>query len=323
MYSTASTITLVIPTYNRGPLIAETIDSALAQSVPFLEIIVVDDGSTDNTSAVLATYAGKVQIISVPNGGVQRARNIGVAAARGDYVTLCDSDDLLERNYVETMQPWLQNHPECDSVYSNFITFDERSVHPDKFAGAPKEFFAGAQRSGSFWQSLPDLYERILAYQPLFPSGSLIRRSVYQSLGGYDPKFAGVGAEDFEFVLRLIGSAKLALCAIPLVRVRKHGGNDSADNVRQVLGCVQILEFALAHHPHAQRHSGAIQQSIAMRRLDIFNGAFARGAFDIAGTILSQIRDRPTDRRFRLKALITRLPALLRNPLWRLTQTHS
>jgi glycosyltransferase involved in cell wall biosynthesis len=318
--SAAPSITLVIPTFNRGNLIAETIDSALAQSTPFLEIIVVDDGSRDNTAAVLALYAGRVQVITVPNGGVQRARNIGVEAARGQFVVLCDSDDLLEVAYVETMQRWLALNPYCDSVYSNFVTFDERGVHEDKFAGAPTGFFDGGVRSGAFWYAIPDLYARSLTYQPLFPSGSLVRRSIYNAIGGYDVQFNGVGAEDYEFALRLIDNASLALCTTPLVRVRKHGGNDSSDNIRQVRGCVHILEFALEHHAGGRINRDAILDSIDVRLLDIFNGAFARGAFDIADETLRKMRQRPRNPAFTLKVAITRLPAFLRQPLWRRTQ---
>jgi glycosyltransferase involved in cell wall biosynthesis len=318
--STAPSITLVIPTFNRGSLIAATLDSAIAQTVPFLEIIVVDDGSSDDTAAVLARYAGRVQVITVANGGVQRARNIGVAAARGAFIALCDSDDLLEPGYVAAMQAWLDDHPGCDSVYSNFVTFDEQGVHADKFAGAPVTFFAGARRDGAFWHAIPDLYARTLAYQPLFPSGSLIRRSVYTAIGGYDPQFNGVGAEDYEFTLRLIDHTDVAVCTTPLVRVRKHGGNDSTDNIRQVRGCVQILEFALDHHPGAKRHRAAILESIDVRRLDIFNGAFARGEFDIAKDMLARLKPTTGDAKFALKKGITLLPQLLRYPLWHLTQ---
>ncbi|WP_332875999.1 glycosyltransferase family 2 protein [Massilia sp. S19_KUP03_FR1] len=320
MDSTAPSITLVIPTFNRGNLIAATLDSAIAQAVSFLEIIVVDDGSRDDTAAVLALYAGRVQVITVANGGVQRARNIGVAAARGEFIVLCDSDDLLEPGYVAAMQAWLEAHPGCDSVYSNFVTFDEQGVHADKFAGAPVTFFAGARRDGAFWHAIPDLYRRTLAYQPLFPSGSLIRRSVYTAIGGYDPQFNGVGAEDYEFTLRLIDHTDIVLCTTPLVRVRKHAGNDSTDNIRQVRGCVQILEFALEKHPGAARHRAAILESIDVRRLDIFNGAFARGTFDIAADALARLRMRPANLKFQVKVMLMKLPAFLRRPLWKMTQ---
>lgn len=320
MDASIPTISLVIPAYNRGHLIAETLDSALAQVPPFLEVIVVDDGSTDNTSTVLAAYAGRVQYFGGPNAGVQRARNRGVAAARGTFVAFCDSDDLLESGYVSSMQAWLQDHPECNSIYSNFVTFDDNSVHADKFANAPPGFFDGAMRSGAFWYNIPDLYRRTLAFQPLFPSGNIVRRALYTEIGGYDPQFNGVGAEDYEFCLRLVEAGETAICMTPLIRIRRHGANDSTDNVRQVHGTVQILEYALAHHRSGPVYRDAILDSIEERRLDVFHGAFARGAFDMAGQMLGLLRNPPHDTKFKIKALITRLPRLLRQPLWRLSQ---
>lgn len=314
------TLSLVIPTYNRGALIGATLDSALVQSREFLEIIVVDDGSTDDTAAVLARYAGRITVLSLANGGVQHARNTGVDAAGGDVVVLCDSDDLLEPDYVDTIATWLAAHPDHDAVYSNFVTFDERGVHADKFSLAPPGYFDDAGHVDGFWHHVPDLYLRTLAYQPMFPSGSAIRKSCYQRIGGYDVRFNGIGGEDWEFTLRLIGQARVALCTRPLVRIRKHGGNDSADNIRTVSGSAYILEFALEQHPFSAPYRDAILRSIDERRLDVFNGAFARGAFDIATDMLERMRKRPQDNRFRLKALITSLPGPLRRPLWRLTQ---
>jgi len=320
MSSIAPTLSLVIPTYNRAALIGATLDSALGQSLSFLDIIVVDDGSTDDTASVLSRYAGRIRVIQLANGGVQKARNTGVAAAAGDYVMLCDSDDLLEPDYAQTVAAWLAAHPDYDAVYSNFVTFDERGVHADKFSLAPAGFFDGARRSEGFWHDIPDLYLRTLSYQPLFPSGSVIRKTLYQRIGGYDVRFNGVGGEDWEFTLRLIGQARLALCATPLVRIRKHGANDSADNIRTVSGCVHILEFALDEHPYAAPYREQILREIDVRRLDVFDGAFARGAFDTAADMLARMRRRPQDRKFRLKAFILGLPGLLRKPLWQLTQ---
>lgn len=320
MDCTSPTISLVIPTYNRGHLIAETLDSALAQDPPFLEIIVVDDGSTDDTAAVLGAYRDRVQVLNGPNGGVQRARNRGVAEARGEFIAMCDSDDLLEAAYVGKMQDWLHAHPECNSIYSNFATFDEQGSHANKLASAPPGFFDGAERLGEFWYSIPELYLRILKFQPLFPSGNVVRRSLYTALDGYDSRFNGVGAEDFEFALRLVEAGATAVCATPMIHIRRHGANDSTDNVRQVHGTIQILEFALAHHRSAAQYREAILESIDVRRLDVFNGAFARGAFDMANQMLSLLRHPPLDKKFKLKALITRMPSLLRRPLWRLSQ---
>jgi glycosyltransferase involved in cell wall biosynthesis len=313
-------ISLVIPAYNRGDLIGDTIDSALAQDTPFHEIIVVDDGSTDATAAVLARYAGRIQAIALQNGGVQRARNTGAAAANGDYVALCDSDDLLEPGFVTAMGAWLAAHPDVDAVYTNFVTFNEDGIQDDKFALAPPGFFAGARQDDGFWCDIPDLYARLLDYQPLFPTGSVLRRDFYQRIRGYDTRFNRLGSEDLEFTLRAVAEGRMALSARPLARVRKHGANDSTDTMRQVSGEIEILEFALAHHGAAGRYRARIEASIEARRLDVFNAAFARGAFDVAGNMLARLRQAPRDRRFRLKALITRLPRPLRQPLWRASQ---
>jgi glycosyltransferase involved in cell wall biosynthesis len=312
---------LVIPAYNRGGLIGETLDTALSQRQPFHEIIVVDDGSTDDTAAVLARYGDRVRTISLANGGVQRARNAGVAMASGDYVALCDSDDLIEPDFVSTMGAWLAAHPAVDAAYANFLLFDEDGVKGDKLAGAPAGFFDGAQRDGDFWTGLPDLYARVLAYQPFFPTGSVLRRGFYERIGGYDPHFNRVGSEDLEFLLRAVSQGSIALCARPLARVRKHASNDSGDAMRQTKGEIEILEFALARHPAAQRYRDAVLHSMNMRRLDLFNAAFARGAFDLADAMLGTLRPQPRDRRFRIKALITRMPPLLRQPLWRASQS--
>lgn len=313
-------LSLVIPAYNRGSLIGATIDSALAQTVPFHDIVVVDDGSTDDTATVLARYAGRIRVIVVSNGGVQRARNIGVDAAGGAYVALCDSDDLLEPEFTTVVGGWLARHPDTDAMYCNFRTFSEAGIQDDKFAMAPPAFFAGARREDVFHADIPDLYARLLDYQPLFPTASVMRRDFYRRIGGYDVRFNRLGSEDLEFALRAVAHGSVVLCAQPLARVRKHDANDSTDTMRQVSGEVAILEFALAHHAVAGRYRDTILRSIEARRLDVFNAAFARGAFDVAHTALVQLRTPPRDGRFRLKALITRLPALVRGPLWRASQ---
>jgi len=315
-------ISLVIPTYNRGPLIAETIDSALAQQHPFAEIIVVDDGSTDNTAEVLSTFGNAITVIRLANGGVQRARNTGVDAATSPWVMFCDSDDLMLPELSGRLAAWLERDPQCDAIYCNFVTFTEQAEHSDKLSQAPIGFLDGAQRSGDIWHDIPDLYLRTVTYQPLFPSGSLIRKSSYLAMGGYDSRFNGVGAEDWEFTLRLVGTARIALCAVPLVRIRKHDGNDSANNLRQTQGCIQILEYALLHHPIAQRYRASILRSIDVRRADVFAAAFAAGDFPLATSALEQLTDPPADLRFRLKTFVTRLPLALRTPLWRRIQAR-
>ena len=313
-------ISLVIPSYNRGNLIGETIDSALAQSLAFSEIVVVDDGSTDNTAQVLASYGDKIRVVQLVNGGVQRARNSGVAVATGNYITLCDSDDLLSPQFVEKTTGYLQEHPATDAIYCNFITFNKSGNGADKFSLAPAGFFNGALQQGEFLTDVPELYRRTLGYQPLFMSGCLIRKAFYDELGGFNTKFNNIGAEDWEFTLRVIATGKVALCNTVLAKVRKHDGNESTDTIRQVLGTAAILDYALTAHPLAATYRLEILDNIAYRRSLVFQEAFAQGRFDLAEEMLSLLVNRGSDLKFRIKVWIMRLPVTWRQRAWRLTQ---
>ena len=313
-------VSLVIPSYNRGSLIGQTIRSALAQTVPFAEIIVADDGSSDNTIEVLRSFGGQIRVLQLAHGGVQQARNAGAAAATSNYCTFCDSDDLLEPQFVEKALLCLQMHPETDAFYCNFVTFSNDGRHSDKFSGAPRGFFDGATISGEFATDIPDLYVRTVGYQALFMSGCLVRTDFFHSLKGFDTAFNGVGGEDWEFTLRVLASGKVAVCTTVLAMIRKHTGNTSGDAIRQVMGTANILEHALSAHPAAARYRSVIAESIDHRRRLVFQEAFARGKFDLAFDMLALIGRRRSGLKFSLKILIMRLPAPLRHQAWRLTQ---
>lgn len=314
------TVSLVIPSYNRATLIGETIDSALAQDEAFHEIIVVDDGSTDGTAQILAGYGDRIKPIFLANGGVQRARNTGVAHATGDFVTLCDSDDLLTPDFLSTAMAWFRRHPEYEAFYSNFVTFNNLGLYPDKFSDAPKGFFDGARSEGDYLYEIPDLYARTVEFQPLFMSGCIVSRALYQRLGGFDTRFNRVGGEDWEFTLRVLEAGKVVLCKRPLVHIRRHDSNDSVDSVHMVRGTAQILEYALQHHPLAAGYRDTIVKGINERRLSVFHVAFGRGDFAVAQEMLALVDRHPADPKFLLKKLITRLPPPLRKPLWNATQ---
>ena len=300
-------ITLVIPSYNRAKLIIETIESALNQSVPFTEIIVVDDASTDSTLIELKKFGRKITVVASEKIGVQAARNKGVALASTEYVTLCDSDDLLDFNFVAMIGDWLIQRSDCDSIYSNFITFDESSTSTDKFSLAPSSFFKDAVKSGSFLHKIPDLYVKTVEFQPLFSSGVTIRKQFYQSIGGYDPTLNGVGSEDWEYTLRAIENGETAVCLIPLVKIRRHLGNDSNNKIRQLLGEVTVLELALTSHKSAGQFKDEIDLGINSRRCQAFELAFGLHQFDIANSILCQIFRKPNSIKFHIKIILTRL----------------
>ena len=313
-------VSLVIPTYNRGELIEHTVAAALDQVHPFADIIIVDDGSTDDTVARLEPFGSSIKLIRARKGGVQKARNMGVEACRTPYVALCDSDDLLSPAFSQSVAQVLGERADIDIWYCNFEPFSGETRQPHKLASAPADFLEGAVHGSDYCTDIPDLFERVLRYQPFFPTGSVIRKSFYQAIGGYDPHFQGVGGEDFEFLLRAIAYGKLGYMTEPLASIRKHDGNDSRDNLRALTGEVQILEHALAYHPGAERHRAAILASADKRRRDAFDIAYARGDFPAARDTASHFKNAPTDPNFRIKNAISHFPPMMRDVAWRLSQ---
>lgn len=305
-------ITLVIPSYNRAQLILETINSALNQTLKFADIIVVDDASTDSTLSELSQFGSRIKVIASEKIGVQAARNRGVAMASTPYVTLCDSDDLLESNFVEIISGWLAAHQECDSVYSNFVTFDEAFTSQDKFSGAPLSFFKGASRINKFCSEIPDLYVKTVRYQPLFSSGVTIRKSFYQSIGGYDPKMNGIGSEDWEYTLRAIENGKVSVCMTPLVRIRRHSGNDSRNSIRQLVGEVAVLKHALSFHKFAEKYRAEIISGMNIRMVQAFELAFGTKQYQYAYLILKDISKYPLGIKFNIKVVIIKLIHIVR-----------
>lgn len=107
---------IIIPTYNRASLITQTLQSVLEQHFSDFEVLVIDDGSTDNTEEVVVPFLSeKVRYFKIPNGERAKARNFGITQAKGKYITFVDSDDLLYPNYFQTAYEFLQKNP--DSVF--------------------------------------------------------------------------------------------------------------------------------------------------------------------------------------------------------------
>lgn len=318
-----ASISLVIPTYNRADLVPETIEAALAQQRAFHEIIVVDDGSTDDTPEVLAPYDGRIRIIRTANGGVQAARNRGVEAATGDFVTFCDSDDLLEPDFVEKVGDWVSAHPHCDAVYINFRKFNQTTIDQDDFSQAPATFFEGAKSAADFVFDIPDLYLRLFTVHPFYITGCTVRKTFFQTIGGFDTRFKGVGAEDGEFTLRAASCGALAFCTLPLGKVRRHSGNDSSDAINVMLGSASILEYASANHMHATKYRLPLIHEAQRLRIDVADRIFAKGQFDAAKPLFQQKFQHPVGAKFYVKKLIVNLPEPIRSMAWKITQAHS
>ncbi|MCK5473113.1 MAG: glycosyltransferase family 2 protein, partial [Planctomycetes bacterium] len=111
-------VSVIIPTYNRAYIVNNAIGSVLSQSLSDLEVLVIDDGSTDNTNSVIKNVNDtRVQYYHKKNGGVSSARNFGMAKAQGQFIAFLDSDDLWPDNFIETLLAKLQTNPEYGLAY--------------------------------------------------------------------------------------------------------------------------------------------------------------------------------------------------------------
>ena len=131
-------VSILIPTYNRAHLISRAIESVLAQTHKDYEIVVVDDGSTDNTTQILEVYKDRIKYIYKPNGGVSSARNLGLKHISGDFLVFLDSDDIIYPDKLQIQSGYLVKHPKIDVVCSAWKEIDndnlsiEREYKPEK-----------------------------------------------------------------------------------------------------------------------------------------------------------------------------------------------
>jgi glycosyltransferase involved in cell wall biosynthesis len=183
-------VSIIIATYNRAEWLPAAIDSLLQQTRPPDEIIVVDDGSTDDTQRVLATYAPSVTVITQANMGLSGARNSGIRAATGDLLAFLDSDDTLPPHSIDHRARVLEAHPEFGVVYGDALLIGSGGEALGKFT----QFRPGPRPSGDIFAAL--------AYHNLSPPHAyMIRRACLDKVGLFDESLTTL--EDHDLWLRI------------------------------------------------------------------------------------------------------------------------
>jgi len=237
-------VSVVIPNYNRANLVGETIENLLLQTLTPAELIVVDDGSTDDSVAVIKKFGSKVKLICQTNQGPGAARNAGLSTATGDYVQFFDSDDLCSLNKLEAQAKLL----ECsgaDIAYSPWVPacIESRQVRIEKHVfqqrGLPQEF-----NSLTYF-----LRGWVSVFQAL-----MFRRSFLQKVGVYRTDL--MPSEDSEFLFRmLLQQPEMRFCSDCLVLYRSHtggqitgSGTSSIHRAQDWYNFIEIVESRLIEH---------------------------------------------------------------------------
>jgi glycosyltransferase involved in cell wall biosynthesis len=216
-------VAVVIPAYNRARLVAAALESVLGQTRAPAEIIVVDDGSTDDTAAVAQSFGANV--LRQSNAGVSAARNAGVRIAASPWIAFLDSDDLWVANKLELQWEALQACPEAGMVFSDFSYFDDvtgETLGTTKLVREAHYADVVRQRIGpASFVCEPNSFGRALV-QGLFTvvQTMIVRRDLLLSLGLFDVELPP--AEDWELLLRRAVATTASVVELPLLRRRMH-----------------------------------------------------------------------------------------------------
>jgi glycosyltransferase involved in cell wall biosynthesis len=209
-------VSVIIPTYDSADLVVQAIDSVLAQTVSDYEIIVVDDGSTDNTREVIGAYEERVKYVYQKNSHISAARNHGFRASTGKYLAQLDADDLWLPEKLEKQLALFRKYPDagmvyCDSYICNYGGEHRRDqVYSKLYVPQPSGY----------------VFEYFFKTNPLCTSSALISREVWERVGGLDTTMCG--GQDFEFFARISAFAPVYCCSQPLMIYRFHSKNTSS-----------------------------------------------------------------------------------------------
>ncbi len=250
-------VTLVTPTYNQARYLAETLDCVLAQDLDGLEYLVIDDGSTDDTSSVLARYAERVQSIRQPNAGQARTLNRGWEMARGEYIGYLSSDDLLEPSALRRMAEVLDACPEVVCVFPDADLIDNASNVVKTHVC--REF---------------DLEELVIRQECHIGPGALFRRSAFERAGGWKPELRL--APDREFWMRIASLGEFRFVRDTLAHYRLHPTSISYKEVSEA----QSREYLAVLDGYFA--SDDVPAAIAARKREAYGRAtlvIARNAF--------------------------------------------
>ena len=246
-------VSIITAAYNAARLLPETVASVLAQSYLNFELIIIDDGSTDDTRAVaqrLAARDQRIRVVATPNGGQARARNTAVRTARGAYIVLLDSDDLLAPTYLASQLKLFSRFPDVAIVTPNAVN---RGGGP-YFDGKP----LWPRTSGFERLSLRDLIEQENAVSIM----SMFRREVWERVGGFNTEL--LRNEDYDFWLRaaIAGYAILRSFA-PQAFYRRRYDSLSSDEPQMIRGVLHVLHQVDSKLDHRPEEHAALCRQIA------------------------------------------------------------
>lgn len=248
------TVSVVIPTYNLGRYLVEAIDSVLAQTYRDLEIIVVDDGSSDDTATRLRPYRDRIRYYPQANAGPSVARNRGILHAEGPLIAFLDADDVWRPTKLARQVDYLNRHPEIILCYTDYT----RGPVPGTTNESRLQYYE-RKGSGHVFDNL--LFENFIATPAV-----IVRRDALASTGLFDPNLKGV--EDLEMWMRLAKVGPFGFLDEVLVDVRRHETNttNTVEFARQRVRATRLMMARWGNEPAALR---VMRRNLGVRYWDL------------------------------------------------------
>jgi glycosyltransferase involved in cell wall biosynthesis len=249
-------VSVIIPSYNAGRYLADAVDSVLNQSFRDLEVLIVDDGSTDDTESVARCYGPPVRYIRQLNAGVAAARNRGIKESRGRYVAFLDADDTWHRDKLEAQVKALRENPSHRACYTAFTTVNANL--------APLNVTRSSRRAAA----LEDLLLRGNVIGSI--CSVVCERSLFETVGHFDPSLSQCA--DWDMWVRMSAHTEFLYLDVPLVTYRQHATNMSRNAPLLERDSVQVLRKGF-DMPH-------LEEGLRRQR----RAALARNYMVLAGT---------------------------------------
>lgn len=234
-------VSVIIPNYNHARFLGGAVRSVLEQTYRPVEIIVVDDGSTDNSGEVAAGFGDQIRYIYQTNAGLSAARNTGLRAAKGELIGVLDADDMYEPDFLATLVAALQADPEADGVYCGYRFVDEANNPLPQVENRPVPS--------------ADLYTALLDGNFFVPESIFLRRRVYDDVGFFDESLRA--CEDWDVWLRAAKKFRIIHSPHILTRHRVLAGSMSTDPLRMLTARLAVLKKHVGAEPASAGSSAA------------------------------------------------------------------
>ena len=288
-------VSVVIATYNRARFLPETIESILQQRFRDFELLVVDDGSTDDTQQVLKSYGERIRFFYQENRGPAAARNLGIRHARGRWISIQDSDDLSTPGHLETLFGFAEKNPSYGMVFANGAYLGGPEHNRDSII--PKE---KSRRLAQQGVRLVDLFEKSIVRL----QAALISKKCLETIGEHDESLRI--CMDLDLAFRIFMRYPVAYLDQVVFLYRKHEGNIGRNQDLRLLENIRVIEKLVREFPQAKELLGMrrIAQRTAYRYYRLAKGRWRDGDQRGAREAIQQaISLRPLSLKYRLYQL--------------------